>query len=203
MAPQIYQYNQMVDAALRGVVRQVLTDIAKNGVRGAHHFYVSFHTDWPDVRMPDYLRTRYPQEITIVLQHQFWDLVVGEDGFDVTVSFNKQPEKLYVPFAALTAFVDPSVRFGLQFEEVGDKEKPADGEQSGAERAPSRGQQGTPERAKERGAGRFAVPSASMDAKAGEPPQVPAAAGEKPDPAGEKPATDGAKVVTLDAFRKK
>ena len=194
MASQIYQYDQMVDAALRGVVRQVLTDIAKNGVRGAHHFYVSFRTDWAGVQMPEYLRTRYPQEITIVLQHQFWDLVVGADGFDVTVSFNKQPEKLYVPFAALTAFVDPSVRFGLQFEEVGDKDKAGDGDAKPGERGG------------ERVSGRFAAPAASMDGakpdnaasneKAGKP-------GESADTGAEKPAKEEAKVVTLDAFRKK
>ena len=190
MSSQIYQYDQMVDAALRGVVRQVLTDIAKNGLRGAHHFYISFHTDRPDVQMPDYLRTRYPQEITIVLQHQYWDLSVGADAFDVTVSFNKHPEKLHVPFAALTAFVDPSVRFGLQFEEVGDKDKAGDGEDKAQDRAVSR----------------FTAPAAGLDGKpdqAGAEAKKPASGENDSGEAEEPPAKEGAKIVTLDAFRKK
>src|SRR5262249_53312321 len=102
--------------ALRSVVRRVLTMIAADGLPGAHHFYISFRTTAAGVQMPDYLREKYPDEMTIVLQHQYWDLKVGDDTFEVTVSFNKRNERLKVPSAAMLAFVDPSVRFGLQFE---------------------------------------------------------------------------------------
>lgn len=117
MASDRFRYDQYVDDALRGVARRVLRDVAQHGLTGTHHFYISFRTSHPGVEMPDYLRARYPEEITVVLQHQFWGLEVLEEQFTVTVSFNRQNERLVVPFAALTAFVDPSVRFGLQFED--------------------------------------------------------------------------------------
>ena len=117
MSNDRFRYDQYVDDALRGVARRVLRDVAEHGLTGTHHFYISFRTSHPGVEMPDYLRARYPEEITVVLQHQYWGLEVTEDGFTVTVSFNRQNERLVVPFAALTAFVDPSVRFGLQFED--------------------------------------------------------------------------------------
>jgi hypothetical protein len=101
---------------LRGVVRDALARAAREGLRGAHHFYVSFHTDTPGVVLPDYLRDQYPDEMTIVLQHQFWGLDVGDEEFSVTVSFQNRPEQLTIPFAAVTSFADPSVKFGLQFE---------------------------------------------------------------------------------------
>ena len=105
----------MVERALRDVVRQALTDVAENGLPGAHHFYLSFRTDAAGVTMPDDLRQQHPEELTIVLQHQFWDLSVTAEGFAVTLSFNQKPASLDVPFRALTSFVDPSVNFGLQF----------------------------------------------------------------------------------------
>ena len=117
MSNDRFRYDQYVDDALRGVARRVLRDVAENGLTGTHHFYISFRTSHPGVEMPDYLRARYPEEITVVLQHQYWGLEVAEENFSVTVSFNRQNERLVVPFAALTAFVDPSVRFGLQFED--------------------------------------------------------------------------------------
>jgi hypothetical protein len=117
MASDRFRYDQYVDDALRGVARRVLRDVGQHGLTGTHHFYISFRTSHPGVEMPDYLRARYPEEITVVLQHQFWGLEVTEEQFTVTVSFNRQNERLVVPFAALTAFVDPSVRFGLQFED--------------------------------------------------------------------------------------
>ena len=110
-------YDLLVEDALRGVVRRVLADVASNGLPGAHHFYVSFKTSEPGVMIPDYLRAKYPEDMTIVLQHRYWGLEIADDAFEVTVSFNRQNERLRVPFAALTAFVDPSVRFGLQFEQ--------------------------------------------------------------------------------------
>ena len=109
------RYDKMVEDALRGVVRQSLAQVAKNGFPGNHHFYVTFRTAAPGVVLPGHLRAQYPEEMTIVLQHQFWGLEVDEEAFEVTLSFNKVHERLRVPFAALTGFVDPSVRFGLQF----------------------------------------------------------------------------------------
>ncbi|HXQ67869.1 MAG TPA: ClpXP protease specificity-enhancing factor SspB [Alphaproteobacteria bacterium] len=109
------RYDKMVEDALRGVVRRSLAQVAKNGFPGSHHFYVTFRTAAPGVVLPEHLRAQYPEEMTIVLQYQFWGLEVAEDAFEVTLSFNKAHERLRVPFAALTGFVDPSVRFGLQF----------------------------------------------------------------------------------------
>jgi len=108
-----FHYDALVDDALRGVVRRVLRQVGDKGLPGSHHFYISFRSTDPGVRLPDYLRAKYPEEMTIVLQHQYWDLIIAEDFFEVTVSFNKQQERIKVPFAALSAFVDPSVRFGL------------------------------------------------------------------------------------------
>lgn len=115
MADDVLRYDEMVERALRDVVRQALTDVAESGLPGAHHFYLSFRTDAPGVEMPDDLRAQHPEELTIVLQHQFWDLSVAPDRFAVTLSFNQKPASLDVPFQALTSFVDPSVNFGLQF----------------------------------------------------------------------------------------
>ncbi|MBS0518580.1 MAG: hypothetical protein JSR90_07795 [Proteobacteria bacterium] len=117
-----FHYDALVDDALRSVVRRVLTQVADKGLPGSHHFYISFRSHDPGVELPEYLRQKYPEEMTIVLQHQYWDLIVTNDTFEVTVSFNKQQERIKVPFAALSAFVDPSVRFGLQFDR---KEKAA------------------------------------------------------------------------------
>ena len=111
-----FHYDALVDDALRSVVRRVLTQVAEKGLPGSHHFYISFRSTDPGVQLPDYLRAKYPEEMTIVLQHQYWDLILGANHFEVTVSFNKQQERIKVPFAALSAFVDPSVRFGLQFD---------------------------------------------------------------------------------------
>ena len=119
------QYDKMVEGALRMVVRQALTFAAENGLPGQHHFYIGFETDAPDVDIPDSLRTEYPHEMTIALQHQFWELAVADDHFEVTLSFNKVPCRLVVPFAAVTSFVDPSVPFGLKFQMQGDETPPA------------------------------------------------------------------------------
>jgi hypothetical protein len=116
MVQDLFDYPQMVQTALRGVVREALARTAREGLRGAHHFYVSFRTDVPGVVLPDYLLNKYPEEMTIVLQHQFWGLEVGDQEFSVTVSFQARPEQLTIPFAAVTSFADPSVKFGLQFE---------------------------------------------------------------------------------------
>ena len=117
MPQDLFQYDKMVENALRGVVRDALTRAAQEGLRGAHHFYVGFATQMPGVLVPEYLRERYPAEMTIVLQHQFSDLEVDDDAFSVTLSFQKQLERLTVPFAAIRSFADPSVNFALEFAE--------------------------------------------------------------------------------------
>jgi len=115
---------------LRGVVRDALRRAEKQGLIGAHHFRLTFKTHFPGVEIPDFLLEQYPDEMMIILQHQFWGLKVKEDLFEVTLSFRKVPATLTIPFAALTAFVDPGVQFGLQFrgeaDETGEGEhKPA------------------------------------------------------------------------------
>ena len=116
MSQDLIRFDLLVQEALRGVVRKVLTDAAAQGLPGEHHFYVSFRTDAPGVRISNRLREKYPEEMTIVLQHQFWDLAPGETFFSVTLKFGGQPKTLSVPYAALTRFYDPSVQFLLQFE---------------------------------------------------------------------------------------
>ena len=110
------QYDKMVEAAFRDVVRQALAHAAEAGLSGNHHFFLTFKTGDPGVRIPAYLESEFPDEMTIVLQHHFWGLEAGDDAFEVTLSFNDIQERLTVPYAALTAFVDPSVKFGLQFQ---------------------------------------------------------------------------------------
>jgi hypothetical protein len=112
------RYDLLAQTALRGVVRTVLADAGKNGLPGDHHFKITFNTLAPGVRLSERMRTQYPQSMTIVLQHQFWDLAVGEDAFEVGLSFGGAPERITVPFDAVTAFFDPAVQFGLQFETV-------------------------------------------------------------------------------------
>ncbi len=108
-------YQAMTEDALRSVMRQALGVAANRGLPGQHHFYLTFRTKFPGVDIADHLHERHPEEMTIVLQHQFWGLDVTDKQFAVTLSFNGQHERLTVPFAAVTAFVDPSVQFGLQF----------------------------------------------------------------------------------------
>ena len=115
MAEDQIRYDVMTQDALRGVVRSVLKQIAKTGLPGEHHLYIAFDTHGPGVSVSDRLKEQYPDEMTIVLQHQFWDLEIHPERFDVKLSFNNVPERLIVPFAAIKAFYDPSVQFGLQF----------------------------------------------------------------------------------------
>jgi hypothetical protein len=115
MAVDHIRYDILTQEALRGVVRTVLADAATQGLPGDHHFFISFDTTDPDVRISPRLKALYPAEMTVVLQHQFWDLVVGEESFEVGLSFNGIPERLTVPFAAIKGFFDPSVQFALQF----------------------------------------------------------------------------------------
>jgi hypothetical protein len=116
MAKEILQYSVMVEAALRAVVRQALTEVAKDGLPGSHHFYITFRTSHPGVQVPDYLKARYPSEMTIVLQFQFYDLQVDDTEFSVTLTFNNNPERLVIPIRAITVFADPSVNFVLPFQ---------------------------------------------------------------------------------------
>lgn len=129
-ATSSFQYDLMIEQALRGVVRRALTQVAKSGLPGDHHFYISFATKADGVVVPEHLRQRFPDEMTIVLQYQFWDLKVQPDGFGITLSFSDKLEKLFIPFAAITSFADPSSRFGLQFQQatdaVGDEEEDAE-----------------------------------------------------------------------------
>ncbi len=112
----LLRYDKMVESALRGVVREALARTAANGLPGAHHFYLTFKTHFPGLNISEGLVAQYPEEMTVVLEHQFWDLEVHEDHFAVTLSFQGKPERLVVPFEAVTNFSDPSVKFGLQFQ---------------------------------------------------------------------------------------
>ena len=116
MADNWLRYDRMVEQALRGVVRKALGEAMHRGLPGEHHFYITFHTDRPGVGIADWLHQQYPQEMTIIVQHQFWDLTVDDDRFAITLSFGGRHERLVIPFSAITAFADPSVKFGLQFE---------------------------------------------------------------------------------------
>jgi hypothetical protein len=191
MAVDHIRYDILAQEALRGMLRRVLMDTAKNGLPGEHHFYISFDTRAEGVRLSPRMLAQYPTEMTVVLQHQFWDLVVNESGFEVGVSFGGVPERLAVPFAAVKGFFDPSVQFGLQFEEMAD----AEAQQSGQAdpRAP---------------AGREAArPPAEHKATTQTSVPVPVAA--NPEPAETKSDADsdkpegGGEVVRLDRFRKK
>jgi uncharacterized protein len=118
MAVDHIRYDLLAQEALRGVLRTVLSDAAKNGLPGDHHFFVTFDTCAEGVRLSQRMRAQYPKEMTIILQHQFWDLAVNEEAFEVGLSFGGVPERLSIPFAAVKGFFDPSVEFGLQFEQV-------------------------------------------------------------------------------------
>jgi len=156
------RYDRMVESALRGVVREALAHVAEKGLPGDHHFYLTFVTSHRGVTMPDYLRQKYPQEMTIVLQHQFFGLEVCEDRFSVSLSFSSKTERLVIPLAAISTFADPSVNFALQFQSA---------REAGEE-----------------------------DAEGEEASETPEEAGKTPS---EAASGDGAKVVALDAFRKK
>ncbi len=194
MADQI-RYDLLTQQALRAVVRNVLSDTAKKGLPGDHHFYISFDTRADGVRLSDRLRAQYPDEMTIILQHQFWDLKVTDDDFEVGLSFGGIPEKLAVPYEAINGFFDPSVQFGLQFEEVTEgEERPAP---ANAQEAPTTRKKRLPP----------GPPVATGIAETAAPvrPVAPAAKREKPEKPEkpDRPAEGGGEVVRLDRFRKK
>jgi len=199
--PDHIRYDLLTQQALRGVVRNVLSEAAKKGLPGEHHFYVSFDTQAEGVRLSDRLKAQYPEQMTIILQHQFWDLEVDEDSFSVGLSFGGVPEKLHVPFEAIKGFFDPSVQFGLQFEEVGDTEAQPVAGNALKEAAKDGGKEGPKPAAP---AVKKKAPSAApLPPKAAAPAPAPAAseaAGKPDDP--DKPS-GGAEVVRLDRFRKK
>jgi uncharacterized protein len=180
------RYDVLTQQALRGVVRTVLADVAKKGLPGEHHFKIIFNTAAPGVRLSDRMRAQYPEAMTIVLQHQFWDLSVGEEAFEVGLSFGGVPERLVVPFDSIIAFYDPAVQFGFQFETVeaetgeGGEAKP----DSAAEKSPAPQRQSLPESKTDR--------VRATDSAKGAP---------GPPPTGIDGG--GGEVVRLDRFRKK
>ena len=118
MPEDLMRYDQLAQNALRGVVREALRKVLKSGLPGEHHFYIAFNTRYPGVILSERVAQRYPREMTVVLQHQFWNLIILEDRFEVELSFDNIPEKLVIPFNAIKGFLDPAVQFGLQFEVV-------------------------------------------------------------------------------------
>jgi hypothetical protein len=177
MAEDLIRYDLLTQAALRGVVRTVLADAAKKGLPAQHHFKITFDTGAPGVRLSERLRAKYPESMTIILQHQFWDLVVRDDAFEVGLSFGGVAEKLTIPLDAVTAFFDPSVQFGFQFQPI---EAGAEDEEDAAPGVP-------------------AQPPASAPRPGPEAKQ----ADSLPAPKDEKPPGVGGEVVSLDRFRKK
>jgi uncharacterized protein len=125
MASDLIRYDLLVQDALRAVMRKVLADVAREGLPGEHHFFITFKTRAPGVRLSTRMREQYPTEMSIVLQHQFWDLTVGDQAFEVGLSFHGKSEVLLIPFDAVTGFFDPSVEFGLKFELAGETAEPA------------------------------------------------------------------------------
>ncbi len=120
------RYDIMVESALRRVVSDTLRSVAEKGLPGNHHFYISFLTEYPGVQIPSYLKEQYPREMTIVLQYQYYGLVVSSESFSVTLSFNNVKERLTIPLSAITTFADPSVNFALQFQTADDDEEEED-----------------------------------------------------------------------------
>src|SRR3954452_8283862 len=172
------RYDVLARDALRGVLRRVLTDAAAQGLPGEHHFFITFVSTAEGVKISPRLLAQYPEEMTIILQHQFWDLVVSEDRFEVGLSFGGIPERLVVPFAAIKSFLDPSVQFGLQFEP-----SDADLASAGLPAAPA--------------ASALPVPAPATAAESKDEKSKDDGKGE-----GAKPG-EGAEVVRLDRFRKK
>ncbi|MDO9411134.1 MAG: ClpXP protease specificity-enhancing factor SspB [Pseudolabrys sp.] len=201
------RYDLLTQQALRGVVRNVLTDAAKKGLPGDHHFYISFKTQADNVRMSDRLRAQYPEEMTVILQHQFWDLAVTEQGFEVGMSFGGIPEKLAIPFDAISGFFDPSVQFGLQFEAIAEGEEGTqDAKKPDAKKSVLTSIGGTETPAKP--APKKPEQTTRLPVVPPAPASVPtlltpvADATEPTDPDPDKPS-GGGEVVRLDRFRKK
>lgn len=116
MSEDLIRYDILAQDALRGVVKKVLTEVSSTGLPGEHHFYITFNTQAPGVRISPRLLGKYPKDMTIVLQHQFWDMQTSETAVEIGLSFDGIPEKLYIPYTSIISFIDPSVHFSLQFE---------------------------------------------------------------------------------------
>lgn len=183
MSQQHIDYDKLVQNALRGVAREILDRVSREGLPGDHHFYIAFRTRAPGVVLPKHLRQRYPDEMTIVLQHKFWGLKVHADRFEVGLSFNQRPEHLVIPYDAIVGFVDPSVQFALQFED-----HEAAGDQEEGENLPPVGESDRPSHVQS-----AAKSDADGDSDTSEG-QAAASAGA---------ASNEDNVVALDAFRKK
>lgn len=201
------RYDLLTQQALRAVVRRVLTDISKTGVLpGEHHFYITFDTRAPGVRISKRLHEQYPEEMTIVLQHQFWDLVVTDAHFEVGLSFNGITEKLYIPLDAIKGFFDPSVQFGLQFDTGAEAKAavPAAAEKPALAMVPDEPKPAPkPASPKRKPALVPEAPAAVGPAEPAKPqPVAPVAEAEADKPEPDKPS-GGAEVVRLDRFRKK
>jgi hypothetical protein len=123
-ADSLIPYDEIVQEALRAVVGRVLREVEASGLPGEHHFYITFKTTAAGVDIPSHLTDRFPDEMTIVIQHRYWDLKVGDDEFEVGLSFNQIPSRLVIPFSAITGFVDPAVNFALQFQAQADEDEP-------------------------------------------------------------------------------
>jgi hypothetical protein len=202
------RYDILTQDALRGVVRTVLEDAARNGLPGEHHFYIAFDTRADGVKLSQRMRAQYPEEMTVVLQHQFWDLVVTDEQFEVGLSFGGVPERVVVPYAAIKSFVDPSVQFGVQFEMLvaaedaegeaaaGDAGKPA---RPPAEHRPTSEVTPVPTPANPQ---TITKPEPANAAPAKKQSAKKTAAEQKAKDGTETPAS-GAQVVSLDRFRKK
>lgn len=130
-------YGNLMHRAMRGLIQTVLSDVAKDGLPGDHHFFITFDTTHPDVAIADWLRARYPEDMTVVIQHWFENLEVSEDGFSVTLNFGNSPEPLVVPFDAVRTFADPSVNFGLRFESHEEEDGDEEEEDAAAEAEPA------------------------------------------------------------------
>jgi uncharacterized protein len=194
MPTDLIRYDLLVQDALRSVVRRVLGDAARNGLPGEHHFNISFKTQASGVAVPAAIRQKYPDEMTIILQHEFWDLAVDADGFEVSLNFSRKPERLKIPFDAIVGFSDPSVPFGFKLEPR--ETQPA----SGPVLAPP------PRERQEPGSQKTQPAPAPLPSPAATKPA--ASGGKSSSGAGGEPAKtpeagDAAKVVSIDAFRKK
>jgi uncharacterized protein len=185
MATDYIRYDILAQTALRGVVRTVLADAAKKGLPGEHHFKITFNTTATGVRLSDRMRERYPAEMTVVLQHQFWDLVVTEYSFEVGLSFGGVPERVAVPFEAVTAFYDPAVPFGFQFETIDGAPAAEGADETVAGKA---------EKAEK------SPPAVRTIAETKKPEGLPAPSEAEAPP---HPEGSGGEVVSLDRFRKK
>lgn len=202
-AKDLIRYDLLVQEALKGVVRKVLIDAGKDGLPGEHHFYISFRTDSPGVRLSNRLREKYPQEMTIVLQHQFWDLNITEHTFEVGLSFSGIPERLLIPFDALTGFFDPSVQFGLKFDGQDEEEEealevpaPAPAHRNGSEPVELKQPRKSPLPAEK-------VPEPAKAPSTAKAKEDQVASPAEPEATAEAGTPGSAQVVSLDSFRKK